>query len=611
MSKKKQDKRKSAPVAPRAVAAEPAEPGFPLWWLLGLLVLTGLLFWPMLGNQFTNWDDELYVVNNALLRGPDWKGIFTEPVVSNYHPLTILTLALNYQVSELQPFSYFLVNWALHLANTALVFVLAWRLSGEIRWVAVFTALVFAIHPMHVESVAWISERKDVLYAFFYLLALLRYWRYLTHGQQSDYWTTMGLFVLALLAKPAAVVLPLTLLLLDYWKGRTWERRVWLEKVPFLALSAVVGVATVLIQSKKAIASLDLYSVTDRLFFGCYGLTTYVARFFAPVSLSPFHAYPPVDNLGLAVQTAPLVLLALAGVVWYFRTNKVLVFGALFYVANIILVVQFLSIGNTILGERYTYLPYVGLAFALAMLIAEKAPEAVAKPLQWALLAVAVVGLGWATRQYLRVWENTESLWTGAIQHYPGAPVPRSNRANFYYQQALRPENAARYQELMEKAGADCDAALQSNPNHFASLDIRALTHIRLGTVEQAVPLAQRMTEVEPGNPKGFVLLGTALQRLKRYDEALETFSQALDRNPNDADALNGRGTAFFNGKQRYAEALADFDRAIAIEPKGETYLNRSRCYLMLGDKAKARENAEQARALGSVVQADYWNLLQ
>lgn len=565
----------------------------------------------MLSHAFTNWDDEPYIVNNALLRGPDWTGILTQPVVSNYHPLTILTLALNYQVSELKPFSYFLVNWALHLANTGLVFHLAWLLSGKIRWVALFTAVVFAVHPMHVESVVWISERKDVLYAFFYLLALLRYWRYLTHNHRADYWLTFGFFVLSLLSKPAAVVLPLTLLLLDYWKGRTLDWKTVLEKVPFFALSLVAGAATLLIQSKKAIASLDLYSVTDRLFFGCHGLVTYLARFFVPAPLSPFHPYPPAGDLGLVVQVAPLLLLALAGAVWYFRKNKALVFGALFYVANIILVVQFLSIGNTLLAERYTYLPYFGVAFALAMLVAQKMPGAAAKSLQWAFLLLAVVGFGYASRQYIRIWENTETLWSAAIRHYPGAPVPRSNRANFYYQEAVRPENAARYQELLEKAGADCDAALKSNPRHYASLDIRSLVHIRLGRFEQAAADAAVMIEVEPSNPKGHILLGTAFQRLKRYDETLDAFNNALALNPNDADALNGRGTALFNGKQLYREALADFDRAIAIQPKGETYLNRSRCYFMLGDKSQARENAEKARTMGAGVPEDYWNLIK
>ncbi|MCS7037734.1 MAG: tetratricopeptide repeat protein [Saprospiraceae bacterium] len=601
----------AAPAAPKKVVV--AGDRFPWGWVLALMAFTGVLFWPMLSNQFTNWDDQFYVVENALLRGPDWKGIFSQPVVSNYHPLTILTLALNYQLSELKPFSYYFINWLLHIVNAGLVFYFVWLLAERRRWVALFVAAVFALHPMHVESVAWISERKDVLYTFFYLLGLIAYWRYLTSGKRTLYLWALGVFVLSLLSKPAAVAFPLTLLALDYWRGRSFrEVKLWVEKAPFFALAFAMGVVTVLIQSQKAMASIEMYSLTHRLFFGCHTLLAYVWRFFWPWPLSPFHPYPPVNRLGWLVQASPVLLLAVAGAVWYFRRNRALVFGALFYLANIILVAQFVSIGNTLLAERYTYVPYIGIAFALAMSVALYAPASVRQPLSWGLLLAAVAGFSVLTYRYLDTWKNTESLWDTAIRYAPTAPVPRSNRANHYYQEALKPENASRYEALMRKAGEDSDAALKGDPKHYASLDIRTLTHVRLGELEQALPYAQRMVQIAPQNPKGHVLLGTVYQRMKRYDKAIEAFNQALALSPNDADALNGRGASLFNGQQKYREALADFDKAIAVQPNnGMALLNRSRCYYMLGDKARARENAEKARAAGTPVPEDYWQLIQ
>ncbi|MEQ1747076.1 MAG: tetratricopeptide repeat protein [Saprospiraceae bacterium] len=612
MSKKKQTKPASAAKeTPTHHREKPAGMGSPIFLTAAPILLACIVFWPILHHQFTNWDDEYYIVTNALLRGPDWSGIFTQPVVSNYHPLTVATLAANYAVSELNPFSYFLVNWALHAANTGLVFWLVWLLSGKRSWVALFTASVFAIHPMHVESVAWISERKDVLYTFFYLLALLRYWRYMERGNRTDYWLVFGFFALSLLSKPAAVVLPITLLLFDYWKGRPMTRNVWLEKIPFFLLALAMGAATMFIQSKKAVASLELYSLADRLFFGCHGLVSYIGHFFAPSSLSAFHPYPLKGEWSLALSAAPFLLMGLLAAGWFFRKNKIVVFGLLFYVANIILVVQFIAIGNTILGERYTYVPYIGLAFALAMLVEEKTPQAYAKLAQWALLAIAVITFVSINIRYIPTWKNTETLWTNAIQQYPWAWVPRSNRAHFYYQESQKPANAALYKTFLEMAAADCDTALTHNPGHFASLDVRSLANIRLGKTDQALTDATAMTRIEPNNPKGHVLCGTANQRLRNFDDALANFNRALELNPNDPDALNGRGTVLFNGMKRYAEALADFEKSIAIKPGGETYLNRSRCYLMLGDKAKARESAEQAQALGSAVGQDYWNLLK
>ena len=146
-----------------------------LSWMALLAGLTAVCLWPMLKNEFTNWDDEYYVVNNPLLRGPDWKGIFSKQVLGNYHPLTILSYAFNYAISGLDPFSYLLVNYLFHIANTLLVFYFIWNISGKNKIIAAFVALVFGIHPMHVESVAWVAERKDVLYTFFFLLSLIKY----------------------------------------------------------------------------------------------------------------------------------------------------------------------------------------------------------------------------------------------------------------------------------------------------------------------------------------------------------------------------------------------------------------------------------------------------
>src|SRR5215204_3772919 len=157
-------------------------------WLLLVSGITAICLFPMLQNEFTNWDDEYYVINNPMLRGPDWKAIFSQQVLGNYHPLTILSYAFNYSISKLDPFSYFLVNYLLHMVNTLLVFYFIWNISGNNKFIAAFVALLFGIHPMHVESVAWVAERKDVLYTLFFLLSLLQYWRYLLTNKKKHFW---------------------------------------------------------------------------------------------------------------------------------------------------------------------------------------------------------------------------------------------------------------------------------------------------------------------------------------------------------------------------------------------------------------------------------------
>jgi len=199
-------------------------------WLISVLVFTGISFLPMLTNGFTNWDDDIYITRNPLIKGSDWNGIFTQASASNYHPLTMLTLAFNYAISKTDPFSYHFVNWLLHILNTALVFLFVYKISGKKIYVAALASLIFGVHPMHVESVAWVSERKDVLYTLFFLLALLQYWRFLEGGKRSNVILCFVFFVLSLLSKPAAVILPLVLLLLDYWKGRAFNWKILVEK---------------------------------------------------------------------------------------------------------------------------------------------------------------------------------------------------------------------------------------------------------------------------------------------------------------------------------------------------------------------------------------------
>ena len=313
MSKKKQLRgKKTTPVQPVSIRELKSKQKTSLMpWLLTALGFTAICLFPMLQNEFTNWDDQYYVVNNRLLKGPDWNGIFTEPVVSNYHPLTILSLTLNYHISGLEPFSYLLFNYLLHLLNTVLVFYFILRITERKIEVAFLTALIFGIHPLHVESVAWIAERKDVLYTTFFLLSLLQYWRFLTTEKKSHFWFSLLFFILSLLSKPAATVLPLLLILLDYWKGRKINIKSLLEKTPFFLAALAMGILTYSIQSKGDIAGFELYPLCVSPFFGCYTLMTYAIRFFIPYPLSAFHPYPSPDNLGPLVLASPVFVLAL------------------------------------------------------------------------------------------------------------------------------------------------------------------------------------------------------------------------------------------------------------------------------------------------------------
>ena len=549
-----------------------------------VLVITALCLFPMLRNGFTNWDDEYYVVNNSLLRGPDWIGIFTRPVVSNYHPLTVLSLAANFAISGKDPHSYLILNLLLHLLNVVLVFVFIYSISHRQTLVAFFTALIFGIHPMHVESVAWISERKDLLYTLFYLLALMQYWQFLQSRKPLRLWLCFLLFVFSLFSKPAAIVLPLVLFLMDYWQQRPMTRQVMLEKIPFVLVAVLFAIITLKLQSVTAMTSVDLYPFWVRLFFASYAVLVYFFRFFVPYPLSAFHPFPEPGHLGLVIYLAPLFLAALLFVIWQLRKNRLVVFGFLFFLVNILLVLQLIPIGMTIVSERYTYVPYIGLAFLFTMLAGEYLKE---KRLVPAIAGAVVIFFlfGFLTFNRTQVWKDSDSLWGDVINRYPDAPLPRGERAQSNSSKATMIDQAAAAQ-LYERIIEDCTVVINKEKEASNS-------------------------NGKKGGTSMYKMRSGAYNSLKQYEKASADIEAWLAINPQDSEALYQRGTLLVNHYKKYSEALADFNRAIQINPQGKYYLNRSICHYNLGDRAKARSDAEMASQKGVAIPENYRNTLK
>ena len=571
-------------------------------------VITVLCLLPMLKNEFTNWDDEYYVINNALLRGPDWKGIFTQPVVGNYHPLTIITLAINYQISELNPWSYLFVNLLLHTINTCLVFYFIWIISNKKTWPAFLTALIFGIHPLHVESVAWVSERKDVLYTFFFLLSLIQYWVFLQTGRQIKFWLSFLFFVLSLLSKPAAIILPLVLCLLDYWKGRTISRKLIVEKIPFFLLSIVFGFITMQVQT-KAIVGFSFYPLWERLFFACYVIMIYFIRFFIPYPLSAFHPYPSSEHLGWPIFISPVFIIVLLAFLWYQRKNKLIVFGFLFFVINLLLVLQIISIGLTIVSERYTYVPYIGLAFLLGMWLTNLKTNA-AKYLRWIVPAAVTLIFGIMSFERTRVWNNSGKLWTDVISHYPDAPYARTNRANYVAKKALDPAYKELRDSFYKQALDDCNTALRISPNLAKGYEQRALIYSDLKKDKEAFADANSLIQLDPENKLGYYIRGTLYAGMNKIDKGLADFNKAILISPDYHQALSNRGTLFLNYYKKYPEAMADFNEAIRLNPQGNYFLNRSICYYKMGDTVKAKDDAQTALQKGTAIPENYRQIL-
>ena len=397
-----------------------------------------------LDNHFVNWDDFDYVLANPLIKDVSWDGlkeIFSTPVMGNYQPLTILGYAIEYSYVSYEPWLYHLNSLLLHIAVTLLVYWFTQALTR--RWVvAAITALLFGLHPMHMESVAWVSGRKDELCALYYIascLAFLYYTR--SHsGRWRWYAITMLMFFCAVLSKPTAVMLPPVLLLIDYFDGRDWSKNIFVEKIPFFILSVIFGIIS--LKTQSAVGTVNIqglhYSALERMALGGYAMVTYLWKAVFPAHLCCFYPYPSKINgaLPLTFYIYPVVVAALLFIVFkYARRSKIIIFGLLFFAVNICFLLQFIPVGSAIYADRYTYIPYLGL-FLIAGWFVAPYFENLQKPFSRPVVVITlccVISLGYFSYERCRVWYNPLSLWTDELKKEPGVAAAYVSLGSVYY----------------------------------------------------------------------------------------------------------------------------------------------------------------------------------
>src|SRR5258705_873673 len=410
--------------------------------LVAVLVLTtAITFERAIHNGFTKWDDQLYVTENHHIRDLSYTALesnFRSFLAGNYHPLTMVSLALDYRFWGLNPKGYHLTNVVLHLVNTLAVFGLIFLLTGS-RELAVITALFFGIHPLHVESVAWVSARKDVLYASFYLGACISYVLWLKRGRLKAFYYVgaLGLFLLSLLSKGMAVTLPVVLLLIDFHaRRRVPLRKQVLEKAPFFLLSIVFGALPVAAQKEGgAIGNVASIPARARAFVACYGFLFYLFKALVPVKLSAFYPYPDgvARGLPLIFWLAPLLVAVIALGVYRSRPRgRGVTFGALFYLVNVVLVLQLIPVGRAITADRYTYVSYIGVGFVVALgcryfMHGPQERHEGPRRAATAVLAVLCGILILAARARCEVGKENVSLWSDVIAKYPTAALADKN----------------------------------------------------------------------------------------------------------------------------------------------------------------------------------------
>lgn len=567
----------------------------PKWAPLAVVAFTAILYVKALSNGLTGLDDDFYIINNPVIRDFSFNGVkavFTAFVAGNYHPLTMLVYLCIYKFFGLDPMPYHLLNVVLHLLNVFLVFKLADRLSGK-KVTALVVAILFAVHPMHVESVAWVSELKDVLYALFYLLSLLQYLRYLEHGfRVKDYIGVLLLFIASLLSKSAAVTLPVLLVAIDFYKGRKINAKVFLEKTPFLLLSVLFGILAIISQRQGGAYNglMISYGPDNSFFLFTSGLAFYFIWFVAPVSLCIFHYFPVLTAgfLPWAYYMSLPVVLAIAWLV--VRRNayrKEVLFGVSFFLIAISVMLQVVSVGSALTAERYTYIAYIGLFYIAGQFIANTVEKNQHKNIVVGIFCAFVFVFSVQTWDRIDVWKDDHTLFNDLIQKNP----------DFYYGYWLR-GNVDKREGNLQAAFADYSKAIELNPQFEDSYYNRGIIYNAMGNIKAAIQDYNKSIQLNPKQADSYNNRGWAYYRSGDTNSAMQDYNKAIALKPAYPEAYNNRAWAYDQAGDSKA-ALADYTRAIQINPEyAKPIYNRASLKTKTGDLKGAIEDYNLVLAL-------------
>ncbi len=569
----------------------------PIW--VGIALITFAVFVPSINNDFLNWDDPSYVLQNQLIQNLSLGGILTmfSPnhfLMSNYHPLTELSLAIDYQLFGLNPKGFHFMNLLFHVINTVLVFLFVHRLFNKKIIIASVAALFFGIHPMHVESVCWISERKDVLHVLFYVWGLIQYLKYLDSGRAKKHLIYTGLlFLCALLSKAQAVTFPLIIILIDYLKDEGQIKAHLMEKIPFFVLSIAFGLLAIKAQSSSGATTMIDVPMYQSLFVGNFGIFLYLVALFFPVYLSALHPYPFEVGAALPVYfyAAPLVGLAL--LFFIYKMHKKgrfdLVFGMVFFLFAIGPMLQFLPVGEAIIAERYTYLPYVGL-FIIAGTFFDQSTKgkfwSSNKPIVPIVFAAFTLFFLFFSFQRTKDWKSGQSLWSDAMEKYPDrGQLAYVNLSHFYLEVGA-----------FDLAINSADKGLEKFPNHYRLWVNKAFAFMKKDQHAAALPFLAEAANRDPGYFEIYINQAMCYDNLKQYDNAIAAYTKTIEVNDNYAPAYLYRGVIHINHTKNYDLAISDFQNATRINPNNqEAWTNLAVAQFSKGEGQNALQSVNQS----------------
>jgi hypothetical protein len=554
-----------------------------------LAVVVMFVFCQTLRHEFVYYDDGQYFFNNPHVEtGLAWNNVkwaFQTFYAANWHPLTWLSLMLDVELFGSGPAGPHFMNVLLHAANTGLLFLLLQRLTGA-QWRSALVAALFGLHPLHVESVAWASERKDVLSGLFFMLTILMYARYVEQAKIQNskpkvfYCLALLFFGLGLMSKPMLVTLPFVLLLLDYWPlnrfglsnpniqrstVRSTVLRLASEKLPFLALSAISSAVT-LVAQKDAIQPFDRIPVGICAVNSMVSYVGYLRKMFWPVNLAIPYPYPSHWSFWLFWLSAAVFAGAIVVVFWFGRRFPFMITGWFWYLGMLVPVIGLVQVGAQSMADRYTYLPLIGVFIVLVWGAGEALKNSrLPKQIMWGVAVLILSACVTRTLDQLRFWQNTESLFQHTTTVTKGNAIAYYSLGEYY-------SGKGRLAEAMD----EYLNAIQIRPGYDDALNNLGVALALSGNLDEAVARIRESIHYQPKKADAYFNLGNVLVMQHKPDEAINAYTEALQLRPDYPEAHNNLANLFV-AQGRLDEAVKHYQETLRLNPNHEGAKNRLR----------------------------------
>jgi protein O-mannosyl-transferase len=602
-----------------------------------LTVATLAAFWQVNNCDFTNYDDPYYITkNDHVQNGITIEGIrwaLTTVHVENWHPLTWISHLLDVQLFGLQPRWHHLTNLVFHIANTLLLFFVLYRMT-KAHWESAFVAALFALHPLHVESVAWVAERKDVLSTFFWMLTMGAYCYYVERPKLQRYLIVVLFFALGLMAKPMLVTLPFVLVLLDYWpfqrfqlkksalkirtalnkqKGQPKKKHMvveevkaekpadsvyqwgsirpllW-EKIPLIALAALSSIVTYIVQQKGgAVSSFETVPLSVRIANAFISYITYIGKTIWPNDLTVLYPLSMSLPTWQVVGAVLLLMTITIVVIWKARKIPYALVGWLWYAGTLVPVIGIVQVGLQARADRYTYLPLIGLFIMVVWGVSDLSKnwryrkQVLVASSTGILICCGIIS--WTQVQY---WQNSITLFEHALR-------VTDNNYTAYYNRGTAYADLGNYRQAIE----DYDKVVEINPKYKEAYNNRGNASAILGNYRQAIGDYDKAIEINPKDEKAYNNRGNAYLLLGNDRQAIGDYNMAIEINPKYTEVYFNRGHAYSN-LGNYRQAIEDFDKGIEINPNDEkAFYNRGNAYWHLGNYGQAIEDMKIAARSG------------